>query len=66
MKYTPEYIEYVREYPFKVMEDFRNGIKNEIVFTNKPDAISYIERMKLKTKRAIFTLKENRLDPEYI
>lgn len=66
MKYTKEFIDYVHKYPFKVIEDLRNGIQNEIVFTDKQEALSYIERGKLKYKRVKYTLIENKLNPEYL
>ena len=65
-KYTPEFIAYVRKYPFAVIEDFKNGVKNEIVFESKPDALAYIERGKARSVRTKYALIENRLNPEYI
>ena len=66
MKYTKEYIEYIQKYPFIVKEDYRNGIKNELVFTDKEEALSYIEREKVKHKRTKFEFIENKLNPEYL
>ena len=66
MKYTPEYITYIKKYPYAVVEDFLNGIKNEIVCSTKQDATDLIARGELKHKRAKYTLIENRLNPEYM
>ena len=66
MKYTKEFIKYVNEYPFTVSENFHNGIVDETVFISKQEALNYIERGKLKYKRATFKLVENKLDPKYL
>jgi hypothetical protein len=66
MKYTPEFIAYVNKYPVAVIEDYRNGIKDETVFTSKRDALNYIERKQIKGTRTQYTLIENRLNPEYL
>ena len=66
MKYSQEYIEYVKKYPFIVKADFCNGHKDEIVFTNKLDALNFIKREEIKHKRAKFNLIPQILNPEYI
>lgn len=65
-QYTPEYIEYVRKYPYEVHENFCNGIENNILFSNKKDAQDYIERGKMKSVRAKFNIIHNELSPEYM
>ena len=66
MQYTKEFIEYVHKYPFTVKENYCNGVEDEIVFTDKQEALDYIEREKIKHKRTKFKFIENQLDPEYI
>ena len=65
-KYSQEYIEYVRKYPFMVIANYFNGIKDEIVFTSKHDALAFIEREEIKHKRAKFTLIPQTINPEYL
>ena len=66
MKYSQEYIEYVKKYPFIVIANYLNGIKDEIVFTSKHDALSFIEREEIKHKRAKFKLVAQTLNPEHL